>query len=99
MPAPTIGQYLLEQLQSYGVGHVFGVPGDYVPGFYRRLVESPLRHIGYGLRRSDSEEVGCRRAGLRVSQGAFCWFSRVMMDSPVPSQKPRLFSSKSSQGM
>lgn len=46
MNAPTVTAYLLEQLQACGVGHVFGVPGDYVLGFYRRLVESPLRHIG-----------------------------------------------------
>jgi len=46
MTAPTIAGYLLEQLQACGVGHVFGVPGDYVLGFYRRLVESPIRHIG-----------------------------------------------------
>ena len=43
---PTVVAYLLEQLQACGVGHVFGVPGDYVLGFYRRLVESPIRHIG-----------------------------------------------------
>ena len=46
MNAQTVTAYLLEQLQACGVGHVFGVPGDYVLGFYRRLVESPLRHIG-----------------------------------------------------
>lgn len=26
----TIGRYLMERLRAHGVGHVFGVPGDYV---------------------------------------------------------------------
>jgi len=33
-------------LQAAGVEHVFGVPGDYVLGFYQKLEASPLRHIG-----------------------------------------------------
>lgn len=40
-----IGRYLIERLHSYGVGHVFGVPGDYVLGFYDQLLDSPLRVI------------------------------------------------------
>ena len=46
MAAPTIGEYLLRQLQATGVDHVFGVPGDYVLGFYKKLSESRLQHIG-----------------------------------------------------
>lgn len=46
MAAPTVAGYLLQRLYESGVGHVFGVPGDYVLGFYRRLVDSPLQHIG-----------------------------------------------------
>ena len=42
----SIGRYLLGRLQTAGVGHVFGVPGDYVLGFYELLVNSPIRHIG-----------------------------------------------------
>lgn len=42
----TIGQYLLNHLLDAGVGHIFGVPGDYVLGFYDLLVKSPIRHIG-----------------------------------------------------
>jgi len=43
---PTVAEYLLRQLQNAGVDHVFGVPGDYVLGFYKRLAESPLTHVG-----------------------------------------------------
>jgi TPP-dependent 2-oxoacid decarboxylase len=41
----TIGGYLIERLQEHGVGHVFGVPGDFVLGFMRQLEASPLRLI------------------------------------------------------
>jgi indolepyruvate decarboxylase len=42
----TIGQYLLKRLYDAGVKHVFGVPGDYVLGFYDLMVKSPIQHIG-----------------------------------------------------
>lgn len=46
MPARrTIGQYLIERLTAQGVRHVFGIPGDYVLGFYDLLEKSPLRVI------------------------------------------------------
>src|SRR6476646_8681771 len=45
MKAPSIGQYLIDQLYAHGVRHVFGIPGDYVLGFYEQLAHSPLRII------------------------------------------------------
>lgn len=46
MDTPTsIGRYLIERLCSLGVRHVFGVPGDYVLGFFRELSASPLSVI------------------------------------------------------
>jgi TPP-dependent 2-oxoacid decarboxylase len=44
MPSRLIGDYLIERLHKLGVRHVFGVPGDYVLGFFDRLQKSPL-HI------------------------------------------------------
>ncbi len=41
----SIGQYLIERLRAHGVGHVFGIPGDYVLGFYDLLLHSPLETI------------------------------------------------------
>jgi TPP-dependent 2-oxoacid decarboxylase len=38
----TIGDYLISRLHALGVGHVFGIPGDYVLGFYDQLVASEL---------------------------------------------------------
>ena len=41
----TIGRYLIDQLYAHGVEHVFGLPGDYVLGFYDQLTRSKLRVI------------------------------------------------------
>src|SRR5712675_2364331 len=41
----TIGQYLINQLYRHGVRHVFGIPGDYVLGFYDQLAHSKLQVI------------------------------------------------------
>jgi TPP-dependent 2-oxoacid decarboxylase len=38
----TIGDYLVRRLLEEGVDHVFGLPGDYVLGFFKKLEESPL---------------------------------------------------------
>ena len=45
MKATTIGEYLIQRLHAHGVRHVFGIPGDYVLGFYDQLQRSPLRII------------------------------------------------------
>ena len=44
-PSPAIGQYLIDRLYEHGVRHVFGIPGDYVLGFYDQLVRSKLKII------------------------------------------------------
>lgn len=36
----TVSSFLVQQLYDLGVRHVFGVPGDYVLGFYQYLNES-----------------------------------------------------------
>src|SRR5712675_2098988 len=41
----SIGQYLIDRLYAHGVRHVFGIPGDYVLGFYDQLSRSKLRTI------------------------------------------------------
>ncbi len=42
----SIGQYLIRRLQDYGVGDIFGIPGDYVLTFYGMLEKSPIRVFG-----------------------------------------------------
>src|SRR5437870_9016979 len=43
--ATSIGEYLIQRLHAHGVRHVFGIPGDYVLGFYEQLLRSPLRIV------------------------------------------------------
>ncbi len=42
----TIGGYLIQRLQDYGIEHVFGIPGDFVLQFYSMLTESPVEVVG-----------------------------------------------------
>src|SRR5271170_4853449 len=44
-PGPAIGDYLIARLYALGVRHVFGIPGDYVLGFYDALQKSRLQII------------------------------------------------------
>lgn len=48
----TVGQYLIDRLRDLGVGHVFGIPGDYVLTFYKMLSDSPIEVVG--MTREDS---------------------------------------------
>src|SRR5216117_163512 len=41
----SIGEYLVQRLYAHGVRHVFGIPGDYVLGFYDLLSRSKLRIV------------------------------------------------------
>src|SRR5947199_5839836 len=41
----SIGEYLIQRLYAHGVRHVFGIPGDYVLGFYEQLLRSKLALI------------------------------------------------------
>lgn len=43
--SPSVGEYLIQRLYAHGVRHVFGIPGDYVLGFYDLLSHSKLRLI------------------------------------------------------
>jgi TPP-dependent 2-oxoacid decarboxylase len=41
----NIGSYLIQILYDYGVRHIFGVPGDFVLGFYQQLIQSNKRKV------------------------------------------------------
>src|ERR1044071_7402848 len=43
--SPSIGDYLIQRLYAHNVRHIFGIPGDYVLGFYDLLLKSKLRII------------------------------------------------------
>ena len=42
----SIGQYLIQRLQDYGIEQMFGIPGDYVLSFYSELEKSPIDVVG-----------------------------------------------------
>ena len=42
----TIGRYLIDRLQSLGVEHMFGIPGDYILNLYKMLDDSPIQVVG-----------------------------------------------------
>jgi indolepyruvate decarboxylase len=42
----SIGAYLIRRLQDYGIGHVFGIPGDYILAFFEMLQRSPIKVMG-----------------------------------------------------
>lgn len=44
--AQTIGGYLIQRLQDYGVQDAFGIPGDFVLHFYGLLEDSPINVVG-----------------------------------------------------
>lgn len=45
MDRPTVGDYLIGQMYNRGIRHIFGVPGDYILGFYDMLVRSNIAII------------------------------------------------------
>ncbi|MHC4477811.1 MAG: alpha-keto acid decarboxylase family protein [Planctomycetota bacterium] len=75
MPEQTsIGQYLLDQLYRHGLRHIFGVPGDYVLGFYNLIEKSPIQNVG--TTREDSAgfaaDAYARIKGLGAACVTFC---------------------------
>ncbi len=67
----TIGHYLITKLQQFGVRHVFGIPGDYVLGFYNMLETNPSIEL---INTCDEQGAGfAADAYARVSGlGAVC---------------------------
>ncbi len=70
----TVSSYLIHQLYKRGVRHVFGVPGDYVLGFFHELECSNLKVINT----SDEQSAGfaadayARVSGLGVVCITYC---------------------------
>jgi len=42
----TVAEYLLTRLKEIGVDHLFGVPGDFVLGFFNEVMRSTLKYVG-----------------------------------------------------
>jgi indolepyruvate decarboxylase len=66
----TIGEYLLEKLQTYNIKHIFGIPGDYVLRFYHLIEQSPIQHIG--MTREDAAGYAADAYARVNGMGAAC---------------------------
>ncbi len=42
---PTVGTYLIKRLEQAGLKHIFGIPGDYILGFFECLEKSNLKMV------------------------------------------------------
>lgn len=42
----TVAEYLITRLKETGVDHLFGVPGDFVLGFFNQVLKSNLKYVG-----------------------------------------------------
>ena len=42
----TVAEYLLTRLKEIGVDHLFGVPGDFVLGFFNQVLNSDSKYVG-----------------------------------------------------
>jgi len=66
----SIGQYLIRRLEEHGIAHVFGIPGDYILGFYSLLDASPLEIVG--CTREDSAGFAADAYARVRGMGAVC---------------------------
>jgi indolepyruvate decarboxylase len=66
----SIGEYLIQRLQDYGIGHVFGIPGDYVLSLYAMLEKSPL--VTVGTTREDCAGFAADAYARVHGMGALC---------------------------
>lgn len=73
-PGTTIGQYLIQRLQDYGIRDVFGIPGDYILSFYSLLEKSPINVVG--CTREDcagfAADAYARVSGMGVVVTTYC---------------------------
>ena len=67
---PSIGEYLLRKLESYGIEHIFGIPGDYVLRFYNLIEQSPIQHVG--MTREDAAGYAADAYARTKGMGAVC---------------------------
>jgi indolepyruvate decarboxylase len=66
----SIGHYLVQRLQDYGLRDLFGIPGDYVLSFYSLLERSPINVIG--CTREDSAGMAADAYARVNGLGAVC---------------------------
>lgn len=66
----SIGEYLIQRLQDYGLKDIFGIPGDFVLQFYGMLTDSPIRVVG--MTREDNAGYAADSYARINGLGAVC---------------------------
>ncbi len=66
----SIGDYLIQRLQDYGLKDMFGIPGDFVLQFYGMLEDSPIRMVG--MTREDNAGYAADSYARINGLGAVC---------------------------
>lgn len=66
----SVGQYLIQRLQDYGIHDIFGIPGDYVLSFYSMLESSPIQVVG--CTREDCAGFAADAYARLTGMGAVC---------------------------
>jgi indolepyruvate decarboxylase len=66
----SIGDYLIQRLQDYGIHDVFGIPGDYVLSFYSMMEASPINVVG--CTREDCAGFAADGYARLTGMGAVC---------------------------
>lgn len=69
-PTVTISKYLIDRLHGLGLRTMFGIPGDYVLGFYADLEKSPIQIVG--TTREDSAGYAADAYARVSGLGAVC---------------------------
>jgi len=67
----SLGHFLIEQLNLYGVDHIFGIPGDYTLNFINEIEKN--QHVEYvGVSREDSAGYAADSYARVKGCGAVC---------------------------
>ncbi len=65
----TTGSYLIDRLEELGLKHAFGIPGDYVLGFYDQLCKSEQIEV---IGTCDEQGAGFAADGYARINGLGC---------------------------
>lgn len=66
---PSVADFLLERMKNSGIKHVFGVPGDYVLNFYKKLSDSEDIEV---INTTDENHAGFAADAYARSKGIGC---------------------------
>lgn len=51
----NLADFLLRRLHEVGCHHIFGVPGDFVLGFFNQILKSEVKYVGKNWKTHNKE--------------------------------------------